>query len=144
MRQTTLEEVKEIAASGNYGMIPVSREILADIRTPVEVLRALQNVSTHCFLLESVEDSRQWGRYTFLGFDPAMELTCTDHVLTVRAGGRIQMRVEHPGAYIRQVLEENRAPRLKHLPPFAGGLAGYFSYDYIKYSEPSLNLDAWT
>ena len=141
MRQTTLEEVKEIAASGNYGMIPVSREILADIRTPVEVLRALQNVSTHCFLLESVEDSRQWGRYTFLGFDPAMELTCTDHVLTVRAGGRIQMRVEHPGAYIRQVLEENRAPRLKHLPPFAGGLAGYFSYDYIKYSEPSLNLD---
>ena len=70
-----------------------------------------------------------------------MELTCTDHVLTVRAGGRIQMRVEHPGAYIRQVLEENRAPRLKHLPPFAGGLAGYFSYDYIKYSEPSLNLD---
>ena len=46
MRQTTLEEVKEIAASGNYGMIPVSREILADIRTPVEVLRALQNVST--------------------------------------------------------------------------------------------------
>ncbi len=142
MRQTTLEEVKEIAASGNYGMIPVSREILADIRTPVEVLRALQNVSTHCFLLESVEDSRQWGRYTFLGFDPAMELTCTDHVLTVRAGGRIQMRVEHPGAYIRQVLEENRAPRLKHLPPFAGGLAGYFSYDYIKYSEPSLNLDA--
>ena len=142
MRQTTLEEVKEIAASGNYGMIPVSREILADIRTPVEVLRALQNVSTHCFLLESVEDSRQWGRYTFLGFDPAMELTCTDHVLTVRAGGRIQMRVEHPGAYIRQVLEENRAPRLKHLPPFAGGLAGYFSYDYIKYSESSLNLDA--
>ena len=70
-----------------------------------------------------------------------MELTCTDHVLTVRAGGRIQMWVEHPGAYIRQVLEENRAPRLKHLPLFAGGLAGYFSYDYIKYSEPSLNLD---
>lgn len=142
MRQTTLEEVKEIAASGNYGMIPVSREILADIRTPVEVLRALQNVSTHCFLLESAEDSRQWGRYTFLGYDPAMELTCTDHLLTIRAGGRIQMRVEHPGVCIRQVLEENRAPRLEHLPPFAGGLAGYFSYDYIKYSEPSLNLDA--
>ena len=142
MRQTTLEEVKKIAASGNYGMIPVSREILADIRTPVEVLRALQNVSTHCFLLESAEDSRQWGRYTFLGYDPAMELTCTDHLLTIRTGGRIQMRVEHPGACIRQVLEENRAPRLEHLPSFAGGLAGYFSYDYIKYSEPSLNLDA--
>ena len=142
MRQTTLEEVKEIAASGTYGMIPVSREILADIRTPVEVLRALQNMSSHCFLLESVEDSRQWGRYTFLGFDPAMELTCTDHVLTVRAGGRIQMQADHPGTYIRQMLEENRAPRMKNLPPFAGGFAGYFSYDYIKYSEPSLNLDA--
>ena len=78
MRQTSFEEVKQIAASGQYRLIPVSREIFSDIRTPVEVLRSLQNVSSHCFMLESVEDSKQWGRYTFLGFDPKMELTCTD------------------------------------------------------------------
>lgn len=142
MRQTSFEEVKQIAASGQYRLIPVSREIFSDIRTPVEVLRSLQNVSSHCFMLESVEDSKQWGRYTFLGFDSKMELTCTDHTLTIKAGGQIQMHTEHPGDYIKQVIEDNRSPRLPHLPPFAGGLVGYFSYDYIKYSEPSLNLDA--
>ena len=86
MNQMTLDEVKRIAASGDYRRIPVTREILADIRTPVETLRALQKVSGHCFLLESVEDSRQWGRYTFLGYDPSMEISCKDHLLTVISG----------------------------------------------------------
>ena len=67
MNQMTLDEVKRIAASGDYRRIPVTREILADIRTPVETLRALQKVSGHCFLLESVEDSRQWGRFQTVG-----------------------------------------------------------------------------
>ena len=142
MRQTSLKEVKGIAASGPYRLIPVYREIFSDIRTPVEVLRILQTVSDHCFLLESAEDSKQWGRYTFLGFDPTMELTCTDGLLTVKAGGQIHMQTDHPGQYIKQVIQENQAPRLPQLPPFAGGLVGYFSYDYIKYSEPSLDLDA--
>ena len=142
MRETSLEQAKALAASGPYRTVPVSREIFSDIRTPVEVLRSLKNVSRHCFMLESAEDSKQWGRYTFLGFEPAMELTCTDHQLTVRAGGTVQMRAEHPGEYIKQVAEEYRAPRVESLPSFTGGLVGYFSYDYIKYSEPSLNLDA--
>ena len=142
MKQTSLEEAKALAASGPYRTVPVAREIFADIRTPVEVLRALKNVSRHCFLLESAEDSKQWGRYSFLGFDPAMELTCTDHRLSVKAGGTVQMYAEHPGEYIKKVAEEYRAPRVPGLPTFTGGLVGYFSYDYIKYSEPSLNLDA--
>lgn len=142
MKQTSLEEAKALAASGPYRTVPVAREIFADIRTPVEVLRALKNVSRHCFLLESAEDSKQWGRYSFLGFDPAMELTCTDHRLSVKAGGTVQMYAEHPGEYIKKVAEEYRAPRVPGLPTFTGGLVGCFSYDYIKYSEPSLNLDA--
>ncbi len=68
MRQTTLQQLKDLAASGPYRTLPVSREIFSDIRTPMEVLRALKNVSRHCFMLESAEDSRQWGRYTFSGF----------------------------------------------------------------------------
>ena len=52
------------------------------------------------------------------------------------------MYAEHPGEYIKKVAEEYRAPRVPGLPTFTGGLVGYFSYDYIKYSEPSLNLDA--
>ncbi|MDD6350991.1 MAG: anthranilate synthase component I [Lachnospiraceae bacterium] len=142
MKQTSYEEVKEIAASGDYKRIPVTREILSDIRTPVETLRALQNVSSHCFLLESVEDSRQWGRYTFLGFDPTMEISCKDHLLTVNAGGKIQMKTEHPAIYIKQIIRENRSPRIPGLPTLTGGLVGYFSYDYIQYGEPELKLDA--
>ena len=72
MNQTTFEQVQKIAASGDYKLIPVKREIFSDVRTPVETLRALQNVSDHCFLLESVEDNRQWGRYSFLGYAPTM------------------------------------------------------------------------
>ena len=142
MKQTSLEEVKKIAASGDYRLIPVIRELLADIRTPVEMLRALQNVSGHCFLLESAEDSRQWGRYTFLGYDPVLEISCKDHLLTIRAGAKMQVHADHPGTYIRQIIQDNRSPRLPDMPPLTGGLVGYFSYDYIQYAEPTLRFTA--
>ncbi|MGI6118246.1 MAG: anthranilate synthase component I [Bilifractor sp.] len=140
MRQTTFEEVKAIAGSGDYRLIPVCREILSDIRTPLNVLRALQNVSSHCFLLESVEDSRRWGRYTFLGYDPRMELTCKDHILTIRSGGEIRTKTEHPAEYIRQIVADNKSPAIPGLPTLTGGLVGFFSYDYIQYGEPMLKL----
>ena len=73
-----LDEVKRLAAEGRYGVVPVSTELLADIKTPIEVLRILKNVSGHCYLLESVTDREKWGRYTFLGYDPRLELTCQD------------------------------------------------------------------
>ena len=95
------EQIRQLAASGEYKVVPVSTEIYADLCTPIQALRILQNVSHHCYLLESVEDHQKWGRYSFLGYDPKMEL-----------------------------------------PSFTGGLVGYFSYDYIKYAEPSLKLDA--
>ena len=141
MRQTSLEEVRKIAKSGEYKLIPVKREIFSDIRTPVETLRALQNVSNHCFLLESVEDSRQWGRYTFLGYDPSMEISCKNHKLSVNAGGKIHMETEHPGIYIKQIIKENTSPRLPGFPTFTGGLVGYFSYEYLHYGEPELKLN---
>ncbi len=139
MKQTTLEQARSIAASGDYKRIPVYKEILADIRTPLEVLRALQLVSDHCFLLESVEAGR-WGRYTFLGYDPLVEITCLNHELTIRAGGEVRLHADHPGDYIAKIIEDNKAPRLPELPPFTGGLVGYFSYDYMQYGEPSLKF----
>ena len=123
-------------------MIPVSCELYCDGSTPIEVLRRLKNVSRHCYMLESVEDSQKWGRYTFLGFDPAMELTCTDGKLVIRAGTAIALETKHPADMIRQVLADHRSPHFDFLPPFTGGLVGYFSYDYIKYAEPTLVLDA--
>lgn len=137
-----LEEAKALAASGDYQVIPVKRSILSDSRTPVEVLRILRSVSRHCFLLESAEASKTWGRYTFLGYDPKLEFTCTEGKITIKSGMTMTVESRDPAQYIRQILDENKAPRIPGMPPFTGGLMGYFSYDYIKYAEPSLKLDA--
>ena len=138
----TLEEAKTYAASGKYRMLPIAREIYADVRTPIEVLRILKKVSSHCYLLESMEDNEKWGRYTFLGYAPTLELTCENGVLTVTADTKTQISTDSPDSYIRRLLEEHKSPRIPGLPPFTGGLVGYFSYDYIQYAEPSLHLDA--
>lgn len=142
MANPSLAEAKSFAETGRYKTIPISCELYSDAVTPIEVLRKLKNVSRHCYLLESVENSQKWGRYTFLGFDPAMELTCTDGRLMIRAGSAITLETRHPADMIRQVLADNRCPRFDSLPPFTGGLVGYFSYDSIKYAEPSLVLDS--
>lgn len=136
------EKLRQLAACGQYKTIPVSTEIYADICTPIQALRILQNVSHHCYLLESVEDHQKWGRYSFLGYDPKMELTCTNGVMTVKSGSSVSFPVKHPGDYIKQIVADNKSPKLPELPSFTGGLVGYFSYDYIKYAEPSLQLDA--
>ncbi|TGE39506.1 anthranilate synthase component I [Desulfosporosinus fructosivorans] len=140
MYRPSLNEAKGIATE--YKMIPVSREIYSDVRTPIEVLKILKNVSRHCFLLESLESAEKWGRYTFLGFDPKLELACTNGVLNINSGTKTIVYTKHPREYIQQILDENKSPRFEYLPPFTGGLVGYFSYDYIKYNEPSLKLDA--
>lgn len=137
----TLDEVKKLAAQDDYGRIPLTREIYSDIRTPIEVLRVLKQVSTHCYLLESVEESKRWGRYTFLGFDPVLELTCRDGLLKIKSGTTMEQQVAHPKDAIRKILAENKSPKLQGMPTFTGGLVGYFAYDYIKYAEPALNLE---
>lgn len=137
-----LEDAKRILSNSEYKVIPVMRIIPSDFTTPIEVMRKLKNVSRHCFMLESVEDAKQWGRYTFLGYDPKLELTCLDHELTVKSGMEFTQKVAHPGEYIRKILAENKSVRMEGMPSFTGGLVGYFSYDYIKYPEPTLVLDA--
>lgn len=138
----TLQQLKEMLDLNRYGVVPVCCELYADRKTPIEVLRILKHVSSHCYMLESAEDKKQWGRYTFLGYVPILEITCHDHKLSIRSGMTITETVTHPGKYLRQILEQYKSPKLEGMPPFTGGLVGYFSYDYIKYSEPSLTLDA--
>lgn len=142
MLRPTVEEAKALTG---YSLIPVCREILSDIKTPIEVLRILKNVSRHCYILESVENQEKWGRYTFLGYDPELEITCLDGVMTiknVRTGETESRETKHPADYIRELMSRYRSPKLEGFPSFTGGLVGYFSYDYIKYSEPCLKLDA--
>ncbi len=142
MLRPTLEQAKELTG---YSVIPVCREILSDFTTPIEVLRKLRRVSRHVYILESVENQEKWGRYTFLGYNPKLEITCINGEMTVRnvLTGTVEVsQQKHPADYIKKLMAQYSSPALEGFPSFTGGLVGYFSYDYIKYSEPTLNLDA--
>lgn len=135
----TTDEVKQIASTGDYDIIPICTELLSDIKTPVQVLRSLMKVSEHCYMLESVEDNERWGRYSFLGFEPKFIITCCDGKMRV---GDKEFQTDNPDKHIRDVLSKYKSPVIEGMPTFTGGLVGYFSYDYLKYSEPTLRLDA--
>ena len=133
-----LKEVKKIARTGEYKVLPVSCEILSDICTPIEALKILKNVSTHCYMLESVTEKEKWGRYTFLGFDPKLEVTCINGEMKI---GNIQFHTYDPFMYLRQILADHKSPRFDELPSFTGGLVGYFAYDYQGYQEKSVRIE---
>lgn len=133
-----LEDVRRFAASGEYKVVPISCEILSDICTPIEAMRILKNVSTHCYMLESAQQDEKWGRYTFLGYDPKMEITCMDGEM--QAGG-IRVKTDNPSEVLRQILVDYKSPKMEYLPSFTGGLVGYFSYDYLGYSEPTVKRE---
>lgn len=143
----SLDEVRRLAATGRYRRIPVCEELLADRFTPVEVMRTLRSASRHCFLLESAEHGGRWGRWSFLGCSPTMEIVCSDGCLRVRTGAegepqREEVRtVDHPGDVLRQVLADNASPTIAGMPPLTGGLVGYFSFEYLRYAEPTLRRD---
>ena len=150
MFSPSLKDIKEIAKDKQYKRIPVAYELFSDIATPIEVLRILKGISNHCYMLESIEDAENWGRYSFLGFDPLLEFTCQNNVVQIKGDCEfnkfneeiITIKTDNPSQIIRDLIRKNKSPKLESLPPFTGGFVGYFAYDYIKYSEPSLKLDA--
>jgi anthranilate synthase component 1 len=142
-----LDEVSSILLGTDCRRVPVKRELFADGLTTVEAMRRLRAASNHCFMLESAEADEAWGRYTFLGYNPTMEITCAEGNLRVRhnvEGEQVRVEervVDHPGAEIRRVIAQHKTATLEGFPPFTGGLVGYFAYDYLKYAEPCLRRD---
>ncbi len=134
-----LVEVKRLAAEGNYNVVPVSCELLSDFTTPIETMKILKNVSTHCYMLESAQANDKWGRYTFLGFEPKLAISCVDGELKA---GNLKIKTDNPSEYLRQILADYKSPRFDYLPSFTGGLVGYFSYDYLGYREPAVRCKA--
>ena len=134
----SIEEVRKIAATGKYDVLPLSIEILSDFITPIEALKILKNASDHVYMLESAQANETWGRYTFLGFNPRELITCKDGILEI--GGE-KIETNNPSEELRKIMAGYKSPRFDYLPPFAGGLVGYFSYDYLTYSEPTAKCD---
>jgi len=135
------DEAKSYAKLKQYNIIPLSAEMYSDMVTPLDVLKKLMKVSKHCFILESAEDNKTWGRYTFLGFDPKMEITCLNGLMTINAEETKSFKTDNPNKHIQEVLDNCKSIKFDYLPPFTGGLVGYFAYDYAKYCEPALKFD---
>ena len=134
----SLDRVKAIAPG--YDIVPVYMEILSDVRTPISVLKALKQVSSHTYLLESADNSNHWGRYSFLGYDPKIELFCKNHKMTIKDGTTRTFECSNPAVEIRNILSQYKSPRLEELPTFTGGFVGYFACEYIRYIEPTLDF----
>ncbi len=132
-----IAKIREIDTN-RYDIVPVATEILSDFITPIEAMRILKNISDHSYLLESAMANEKWGRYTFMGFDPKMEIQCKDNIMKIDG---ICTEEANPSDRIREILNSYRSPKPDFLPPFTGGLVGYFAFDYLRYSEPSVSVD---
>lgn len=129
----------------DYDIVPVCKEIYADIITPIGLLRKLAAMSDRYYLLESVEGGEKWGRYSFMGYDPIMRVTCSAGKVTVEEQGvKKVIETDNPLQVIREIMNRYKAPRLEGFPPFTGGFVGYFSYAMIGYAEPKMNIKKGT
>ncbi len=136
----TIQEAEMILKTGDFKTIPISSSIDSE-KNATDIYRVLKNVSRNVFILESAKYDKTWGRYTFLGFDPKLEITCKDRTVTINSGTSLTFKDKSPHKYIRQIIEENKSPQIYSLPTFTGGLVGYFSYEFINYSQPETIWD---
>jgi anthranilate synthase component 1 len=130
----TLEQFRDLARHGN--LIPVARQILADMETPVSAFRKIDS-GNYAFLLESVEGGEQWGRYSFLGSNPGLVVRAHGERIEILQGQGAEhlADVRDPFAALRRVLARYRAVAVPGLPRFTGGLVGYLGYDTVRHLE---------
>lgn len=137
MLYPSLDEVKNLAK--NYHSIPVFFEVLADSCSPIRMMDALSELSENSVLLESVENSEQWGRYSFVGICPKLEVSIRDGIASVTENGQTTTKpISDPVSFLSALTEKNRAPKFTNRPNLTGGLIGYFAYDTVRYMEPRL------
>lgn len=131
-------KVREMAE--NYDVIPVYKECFADVITPITLLRKIASKSKRFFLLESIEGGERWSRYSFLGFDPKARLYYNNGTLHIEGEGEREVKTADPYSYLREYMSHYKNPRFEDLPPFTGGLVGYYGYSMISVAEPVLKL----
>jgi anthranilate synthase component 1 len=136
------EQFAALAAEG-YNRIPVVREVLADLDTPLSVYLKLA-AGPYSYLFESVQGGEKWGRYSIIGLPSRCRLVVRGHTVETIKNNAVVSSVEvsDPLEAIEAYQAQYRVPELDGLPRFSGGLVGYFGYDTIKYIEPRLANDA--
>jgi anthranilate synthase component 1 len=140
MKQTTFEEFVELARRGTF--VPIVKEIIADLLTPVSAFLKIAEHSDYAFLFESVEGGERVARYSFLGKDPVLVLKARGGRTTIDRSG-VQTETDEPFVtVVRRLMAEFRAPYVPGLPRFTGGAVGFIGYDASPLFEPVLD-QAW-
>ena len=126
-------------AGGGYNAVPLVREVLADLDTPLSAYLKLAN-APYTYLLESVEGGEKWGRYSIIGLPAKSIFRITGKHLVIEEDDRVtrEAEVQNPLAEVEAFKQQFRVPDLPGLPRFSGGLVGYFGYDCVAYMEPRL------
>lgn len=139
----SLLELKEYAKG--YQLVSVYKTIEIGDRLPVDVLRQLKNYNHKMFMLEHTSNDDighiVWDRYSYIGYAPPLEVYCIDQKITIAtAQTSFSFKTDNPIDVLRNIIAQNTAPKIPGLPPFFGGFAGYFSYEYIHLSEPTCHF----
>ena len=131
-------EYRKLVADG-YNHIPIVREVLADLETPLSTFLKLVD-GPNSYLFESVHGGEKWGRYSIIGLPSRTRITINGQRLTVERDGQVAEAIEtaDPLAWIEAFQQRFRVPEMPGLPRFVGGLVGYFGYDTVGYIEPRL------
>jgi anthranilate synthase component 1 len=135
------EQFQQLAEQG-YNRIPIMREVLADLDTPLSAYLKLAN-QPYTYLFESVRGGEQWGRYSIIGLASATVIEVAGNTVIVKHNNSIisSEEVDHPLQWIEQYFSRFKVPEIDHQPRFSGGLVGYFGYETIGYIEPRLRND---
>src|SRR3989344_7515086 len=125
--------------SQGFNRIPLMREVLADLGTPLSVYLKLAR-GPYSYLFESVQGGEKWGRYSIIGLPARTRLAVSGHEMTVEKDGKVLGResVTDPLDTVRAFKARYTVPEIDGLPRFTGGLVGYFGYETIRYIEPRL------
>ena len=140
MKQTTFEEFVELTRRGTF--VPVVKEIIADLLTPVSAFLKIAEHSDYAFLFESVEGGEQVARYSFLGKDPFLVLRSRQGKTTIDRSGVTTDVTDGFVTALRRLMTEFRSPFVPGLPRFTGGAVGFIGYDASPSFEPAL-LQTW-
>src|SRR5215210_699826 len=134
MKITSFEEFRDLAQRGTF--VPVCKEIVADLLTPVSAFLKIAEHSDYAFLLESVEGGEQVGRYSFLGKDPFLILRSRGGRTIVDRAGQTSESDKPFVATLRELMAGFHSPFVPGLPRFTGGAVGYLGYDAAAWFEP--------
>lgn len=141
MNTLSIEQFNSYAEQG-FNRIPIAKEILADLDTPLSAYLKLAE-GPYTYLLESVQGGEKWGRYSIIGLAARTVLKVRDKTVSIEENGKLisESEVEDPLAEVEKFQKQFRVPHIEGLPRFTGGLVGYFGYDIIRYIEPKLDTE---